>query len=349
MIDPRKRQGLVTYGLAFAMFEAYAYDQTNNMRDASECGTNSLCAYKHEWPADFSAGMKKQAQMSPETEKPWIELRWSEEEGPLYLASPCKADIVVEYSECECEEFYDTAKIHTDIVIQEWGIKRYVCFSGMPTLCTTYDIIDTFNVPIDFPHEFKYTDGESITFDYIPEGEEKGTVKTLKNGDMIDSPVMLEQALRGMKRDELEMWVNDNANRVLKKDENQFTFTHMINHNIEQGTLYKSCVKGDWWAFWKEDKNVPCVKIHAEAGYPDDYEHNFCYEKKWDSASKAEVGIFAAEIVAGVVAAALATPETLGAGALPAYCAASMGVSAAGAWALSGTMAKDKWPNGINQ
>ena len=313
------------------MFGAYAYDQTNNMRDARECGTNSLCTYKHEWPTLFSAGMKKQAQMSPETEKLWIELKGSEEGGPLYLASPCKADIVVEYSECECEEFYDTAKIHTDI--------------------------DTFNVPIDFPHEFKYTDGESISFAYIQEGEEKGTVKTLKNGDMIDSPVMLEQALRGMKRDrskridELEDWVRINTNdeRVLKKDENQFTFTHMINHNIEQGTLCKSCVKGDWWAFWKEDKDVPCVKIHAEAGYPDDYEQNFCYEKKWDSASKAEVGIFAAEIVAGVVAAALATPETLGAGALPAYCAASMGVSAAGAWVLTGTMAEDKWPNGINQ
>jgi hypothetical protein len=339
------------------MFGAYAYDQTNNMRDASECGTNSLCTYKHEWPTLFSAGMKKQAQMSPETEKLWIELRGSEEGGLLYLASPCKADIVVEYSECECEKFYDTAKIHTDFVIQEGGIKTYPCLIGIPTLCITSDIIDTFNVPIDFPHEFKYTDGESISFAYIPEGEEKGTVKTLKNGDMIDSPVMLEQALRGMERDEskdideLEEWVgiNTNKEKVLDKEENQFTFTHMINHNIEQGTLYKSCVKGDWWAFWKEDKNVPCVKIHAEAGYPNDYEQNFCYEKKWDSASKAEVGIFAAEIVAGVVAAALATPETLGAGALPAYCAASMGVSAAGAWALSGTMAEDKWPKGIDQ
>jgi hypothetical protein len=107
--------------------------------------------------------------------------------------------------------------------------------------------------------------------------------------------------------------------------------------------VFRKCIKGDWWAFWEGTKTVPCVKIKGH-GYTD-YGPNFCYEKKWDSASVAEVGIFAGEVVAGAVAGFFSG----GAAALPAYCATSVGVSAVGAWALAGTMAEDKWPSGINQ
>jgi len=89
------------------------------------------------------------------------------------------------------------------------------------------------------------------------------------------------------------------------------------------------------------------VKIKAH-GYAD-YEPNFCYEKKWDKASKAEVGLFAVEVVAGVVAAVAGGAASGGAGAAPAYCLATTAVSAGGAWLLAGEMAEDKWPNGINQ
>jgi len=58
----------------------------------------------------------------------------------------------------------------------------------------------------------------------------------------------------------------------------------------------------------------------------------------------AEVSIIAGEVVAGVVAGAVAGFFSGGAGALPAYCVTSVGVSAVGgAWALAGTMSEDKW------
>ena len=43
--------------VVLGMIGAYAYDQTNNMRDASECGTNTLCAYKHELAYQSHGGL----------------------------------------------------------------------------------------------------------------------------------------------------------------------------------------------------------------------------------------------------------------------------------------------------
>ena len=59
------------------------------------------------------------------------------------------------------------------------------------------------------------------------------------------------------------------------------------------------------------------------------------------------MAIFAGEVTLGVAAGMLASPS--GPGAIAAYCATTTVVSAAGAWLLAGTMADDKWPNGINQ
>jgi len=115
-------------------------------------------------------------------------------------------------------------------------------------------------------------------------------------------------------------------------------------NNYGQNTVYKSCVKGTWWKPWEPaDVNVECIKIKAE-GYSD-YKPNFCYERKWDSASITEVGLIAGEVALGVAVGILASPS--GPGSIAAYCATTTAVSAAGAWLLAGTMAGDKWPNGI--
>ena len=74
---------------------------------------------------------------------------------------------------------------------------------------------------------------------------------------------------------------------------------------------------------------------------------NFCYERKWDTASQMQVGIFAVEIVAGTVAAVAGGAASGGAGAAPAYCLATTAVSAVGAWVLAEEMRDDKWPYGI--
>ena len=86
-IDPRTTQGKMTYGPAFAMFGAHKQEKMNEMRDHSNCGTNTLCAYKHEWPLSMSAGFLENAEMNEETQKLWIELDETEENGAFYLAS----------------------------------------------------------------------------------------------------------------------------------------------------------------------------------------------------------------------------------------------------------------------
>jgi len=86
-INPTKKQGMVTYGLVFAMFGAHKLEKMNEMRDHSNCGTNTLCAYNHEWSLTMSAGFLKNAKMNEETQKLWIELDGAEDDGMFYLAS----------------------------------------------------------------------------------------------------------------------------------------------------------------------------------------------------------------------------------------------------------------------
>jgi len=174
--------------------------------------------------------------------------------------------------------------------------------------------------------------------------------KTLNDGDPV-GPVMLSQALASMNGSKLisgglKDWVRVNLGEMPVAHTDKYVYAGRIDNNFEQGTVFKKCIKGDWWNFWNgPDKTVDCIKIKAE-GYAD-YVPNFCYERKWDKASQAQVGIFAVEIVAGTVAAVAGGAASGGAGAAPAYCLATTAVSAAGAWLLAGTMAGDKWPNGI--
>ena len=62
-----------------------------------------------------------------------------------------------------------------------------------------------------------------------------------------------------------------------------------------------------------------------------------------------EVGLIAVEVAAGVAAGVVAGAGSGGSGALPAYCLATTGLAAVDAWILAGTMAEDKWPEGISQ
>lgn len=68
------------------------------------------------------AGFLENAKMSGETEGLWIELDGSEEHGMFYLASPCKADLTVRKTECNCKEYYGTSNLSAEYVIQEWGV-----------------------------------------------------------------------------------------------------------------------------------------------------------------------------------------------------------------------------------
>jgi hypothetical protein len=203
----------------------------------------------------------------------------------------------------------------------------------------------------EFVHKFKYTSGESVTFTYMPEDSTPDEWKeiTLKEDSDVNDPLMLEQAVRSMEKKDLAWWIEQNSKfeigpLYIESDDYMLDVIDRYENNYGQNTPYKGCVKGDWWAFWEGPyKTVDCIKIKAE-GYGD-YEPNFCYERKWDSASKAEVGLFAGEVAIGMVVAAIASPS--GPGSIAAYCATTTAVSAAGAWLLAGTMAGDKWPNGI--
>jgi hypothetical protein len=162
--------------------------------------------------------------------------------------------------------------------------------------------------------------------------------------------VMLEQAVRSMEKDELAGWIKDNAgidieNVYIKSDDYVLEVIDRYENNYGQNTAYKSCVKGSWWKPLEPNVNVECIKIKAE-GYSD-YEPNFCYERKWDKASQAKVGLFAGELALGITVGILASPS--GPGSIAAYCGTTTAVSAAGAWLLAGTMAGDKWPHGIDQ
>ncbi len=349
--------------VVLAMTGAYAYDQTNNMRDASECGTNTLCAYKHEWPIRALAGFLENAKMSSETEGLWIELDGSEEHGMFYLASPCKADLTVRKTKCNCKEYYGTSKLSAEYVIQEWGSVRPPPPSnpGEPQQpFMVHGIKDTFNFHVDFPEPDRTATyrGPIVTFMYRPECEDgkegssecKQEEKTLNDGNQVN-PVMLSQALASMNGSKLVSggltdWVKYNLGEIPSAHTDKYAYAGRIDNNFEQGTVFKKCVKGDWWSFWDgPDKSVECIKIKAE-GYAD-YVPNFCYERKWDRASKAQVGIFAVEIVAGTVAAVAGGAASGGAGAMPAYCLATTAVSAVGAWVLAEEMRDDKWPYGI--
>jgi hypothetical protein len=189
--------------------------------------------------------------------------------------------------------------------------------------------------------------GKILTFTYMPEGStpDEWRETTLENGGKVNDPVMLEQAVRSMERDDMADWIYLNSGVRVVSTGTELNVVDRYENNYGQNTVYKSCVKSGWWKpFWAvPDLNVECIKIKAE-GYGD-YKPNFCYERKWDSASITEVGLIAGEVSLGVAVGILASPS--GPGSIAAYCATTTAVSAAGAWLLAGTMAGDKWPNGI--
>jgi len=160
-INPTKKQGMVTYGLAFAMFGAHKQEKMNEMRDHSNCGTNTLCAYKHEWPLTMSAGFLENAEMNEETQKLWIELDGAEEDGMFYLASPCKADLTVRKTTCQCKDYFGSDIVYSNIVIQASAAMENPCF-GLTEEYPTPVWIETFRVKFpkdgdEFVHKFKYT------------------------------------------------------------------------------------------------------------------------------------------------------------------------------------------------
>ena len=352
-LNPTTKKGAATIGLGLAMVGAAKLENMDYLRDPSNCGTNALCLFGHDWSLDISADMKFQGKMGDDALNLSLELKEAENGGQFYLASPCKADIILTQSKCECRKFYDADTFYSDIVIEEWGFElEYIPITNIWVYI--FQIVETFTVEAKFPrdstYEFKY-DGDPITFKFTPEEDEKNTEEiTLKDGDTITDPLILEHALRSMDKDQLYDWVWPNTDYLRFLGEtggvpNEYRFSRMIRQNLEQGVNYKKCIKGDWWEFWQDNENPDCIKVELK-GYGD-YDPNFCFEKKWDEASKAEAALFGTEMVVGAAAALLAAPT--GPGALVAYCGTSMAVSTAGAWVLAGYMAEDKWPNGINR
>jgi hypothetical protein len=261
-----------------------------------------LCAYKHEWPLRANAGFLENAEMNEKTRELWIELDGAEENGAFYLASPCKADLTVQKTECQCKEYFDSDTVYSNIVIQGWVEDPAYGASGGEAFHDHY-VDDTYPVSVEFRkdgdefvHTFKYPLGESLTFTYMPEGSTPDEWReiTLENGGKVNDPLMLEQAVRSMERENMVDWIKSNAGINVFSTGTELNVVDRYENNYGQNTIYKSCVKGSWW--------------------------------------KLAVGI-------------LASPS--GPGAIAAYCATTTAVSAAGAWLLAGTMAGDKWPNGI--
>ena len=59
-------------------------------------------------------------------------------------------------------------------------------------------------------------------------------------------------------------------------------------------------------------------KLSSVNNYKSSYGANFCYEPDWNDADTAEALLGVGEVGVGLAAAALATPESMGAAAVPA-------------------------------
>ncbi len=365
-----KRMGISTSisksnGAAFfvaAAIGAWQLDQAINMDDAGNCGTNTMCLFAHEWPVSIGAGVRQQSKMSKDTSKLLVELSGSKPEGQFYFASPCKANLNVAKGKCTCNQYYDSDKKYSEIVIDLVGLKCEWCTNPRFTVdqindcykqCGTlkisdeqFTVLNSFKVNVSFPHKFKFEQGKIAEFKYSPEGGAERE-DSLKGGDIIDDPKRLEDALRTMKKEDLERWVNANAKIVPTANIQEFRFSNAIHPNFESGVAYKKCIKGgEEWFFWGDKPaEYDCIKISAED--EKEYRPNYCFEAKGSVNDVAESAVLLIQVGAGLAAAGLAS-ET-GPGAMYAYCGASMAVSVAGAWVLSGVEAKDKWPNGISE
>jgi hypothetical protein len=240
-----------------------------------------LCAYKHEWPLRAAAGFLETAKMNEDTQKLWIELDGAEEDGMFYLASPCKADLTVRKTTCQCKEYFDSETVYSNIVIQASAAMENPHFRLTEEYPTPV-WIETFRVEFpkdkdkdEFVHKFKYPSGKSVRFTYMPEGStsaDEWKEITLKDGDDVNDPVMLEQALRSMDKEALADWIVSNSrirknqlNQYLQNDAYLLEVIDRYENNYGQNTVYKSCVKGTWWKPWEPaDLNVDCIKIKAE-------------------------------------------------------------------------------------
>jgi hypothetical protein len=238
------------------MFGAHKLEKMNEMRDHSNCGTNTLCAYKHEWPLRANAGFLENAKMTEKTQELWIELDGAEEDGMFYLASPCKADLTVRKTECQCKEYFDSDTVSSNIVIQPLVLHEGVDWYGD----SDESLLESYTVRVKFPkvgdefvHKFKYTPGESVTFTYMPEDStpDKWKEITLKEGSEVNDPVMLEQAVRSMDKSELAGWIYRNAAIKIGKSyiDSEIYLLEVVDryeNNYGQNTAYKSCVKSKW-------------------------------------------------------------------------------------------------------
>ena len=364
--------------IAAALAAAATLDMQLDLRDASNCGTDNLCLYGNEWPHDMRNGaLTKEEIMTGSTtdaERPYIELVGAEENGAFYLASPCVADFSVTMGTCQCKEYYPSDKIYTEAVIEEWGygyspVNMGAAVFSLGASTSTHEIfpyklLGIHRVQLEFPGQVYL--GDTVEFDYVPEGETKPVTRTYVYGESYDDPVEFDAALKALtniQKDETEETTNRNirlkewfklmnpstrlGDFVDGVQESSYAYQGMTYHNYEQGTKYKKCVKGYMTDTLNLGEEIPCVKIEG-TGYP--YEDsNYCYEKSWDKASKMEAGLAVGEVVGGAVAGLVCTSVAPGVGTYAGYCAGNLLVSTAGAYLLSGVQSDDKWPNGLNQ
>ena len=233
-----------------------------------------MCVYGHSWPLSFSAGMIGLDKMSDDTKPLRIEIEDLEGNGPVYLASPCKTDLTVRKTKCQCKEYFDSETVYSNIVIQPTILHEGVDWYGDSdeTLLEPYTVRVKFPKDKDkdeFVHEFK-SHGE-VKFTYMPEDSTPDEWKemTLKDGDDVNDPIMLEQALRSMDKEDLADWIVSNSeireanlNRYVQNDY-LLEVVDRYENNYGQNTAYKSCVKKNWWAFWEGAKGCG---MHKDQG-----------------------------------------------------------------------------------
>ena len=151
--------------------------------------------------------------MTENTQKLWIELDDVEENGAFYLASPCKADLVLWKAECQCKDYFDSDTVYSNIVIQassRLDIENWEVSDEYPTPIWTDTVRVEFARDGDedvFVHEFNFP-GESVTFTYMPEDstQDEWEEKTLVDESDVNDPIMLEQALRSMDKSEIDIY-----------------------------------------------------------------------------------------------------------------------------------------------
>lgn len=230
---------------------------------------------------------------------------------PLYLASPCKADVSVTWGKCKCKEYASYDKLVVKYKIGECEYIDEIKCAAAGTLDEDGKPIDSKANPPCPKKDMGYKNGDkawAIGLLKLREEDIKYDVED-KTPKTIGDVMLRVQCHTGDK----------NACKEFSKitglpEEQPACVYSQVTLNArparENGapTLHKICTDEGWWAFLKkadESKEQPCIQISVDATSMSNYgnagfDPNFCRISKGKGEDMAQVGIEAGVLIGGV-------------------------------------------------